>query len=333
MSALSNFPYGKILDYWYEKLSGKPYRYKFLLTKVIEIFSFKGLFKNHNKKYRIKCSYFELPKSIKNTVPENPKLAIVIPMFLKSDKDKQDVFNLLESIKKQALQPSDIIIIDDCSPINFSFPANITIFRLEQNSGPAKARNVGKKFAVEKGSDIVAFTDIDCVLSENWTSNIIQSFFNFKDFQILSGDTSSYDRNWFGAYHEINGTLNGRRLKNTEQLLYGTTANLAITSDVAINIDFNENFSIAAGEDIEFCFKANKQGFAIKYIPAMAVYHNFGYNGHLIKNLMRFIQLFKKYGYGEKILLKEVPSYYTYFDKTEEISWRLSKDSKMYNFN
>ncbi|MCZ2100973.1 MAG: glycosyltransferase [Chitinophagales bacterium] len=316
MSSLSNLPYGKILDYWYEKLKGKSYRYKFLLTKTVEVFTFKSYGGNGSNRH----NYFEFPKPIKNTIQANPKLSIVIPTFLKSEKDLQDISNLLQSISKQVLQPNEVIIIDDCSPIRLSFPESVTAFRFEQNSGPAKARNYGKKLAIENDSDIIAFTDTDCVLSENWTSTIVQSFLDNKDFQILSGNTPAHDKGWFGTYHNINGTLNGRQLKNSERLLYGTTANLAITKDVASNIDFNENFPNAAGEDIEFCFKANKKGFAIKHIPTMTVYHNFGYNERLMRNLKIFRQQFKKYGKGEKILLKEIPNYYAYFDQTKEIT-------------
>lgn len=315
MSSLSNLPYGKILDYWYEKLAGQPYRYKFLLTKTVEVFAFKSQSGNGSKKH----NYFDFPKPKKNSVPKNPKLSIVIPTFIKSDKDKKDLSNLLQSIEKQILKPSEVIVIDDCSPINFTLPETIKVCKLEQNAGPAKARNIGKRLAIENGSDIIAYTDTDCILSEHWVATIIQSLFDNKDFQILSGDTPAYDQSWFGIYHNINGTLNGRQLKNSERLLYGPTANFAVTREVAEHIDFNENFSIAAGEDIEFCFNANKNGFAIKYIQAMTVFHNFGYNGQLIKDLRRFRQQFKKYGKGEKILLKEIPNYYAYFDKTEEI--------------
>ena len=315
MSSISHLPYGKILDYWHEKLSGKPYRFKFLLTKTIEVFTFKS----HSGKDNRMHSYSEFPTPRKNTVPGQPKVSVVIPVYLKSEKDHMNILNLLQSIERQSLQPSRVIIVDDSSPIRFSFPTSISVHRLEQNSGPAKARNIGKKMALEKGADIIAFTDADCILLDDWISNIAQSFLNFKDFQILSGDTAAYDSNWLGTYHNINGTLNGRRLDSTERLLYGTTANLAITSEVAANVDFNENFPIAAGEDIEFCFKANKHGYAVKYIANMKVYHNFGYNEELFKNLKLFRQQFKKYGQGEKILLKEIPNYYAYFDRTHEI--------------
>ena len=238
---------------------------------------------------------------------------------MKNEKDKQDLSNLISSIEKQTLKPNEIIIIDDCSPINFTFPENIKVERLQKNSGPAKARNLGKKIAINKGSDIIAFTDTDCILSENWVSTIIQSFLADKNFQILSGNTPAFDKCWFGTYHNINGTLNGRQFKNSERLLYGTTANLALTREVAEKVNFNEEFPIAAAEDIEFCFNANKQGFAIKHVPTMTIFHNYGYNGQLFKNLKQFRQQFKKYGQGEKILLGLIPNYYAYFDRTNEI--------------
>ena len=107
MSSFSNLPYGQILDYWYEKLLGKPYRNKFLLTKTVEVFTFKS----HRGKCRNKYDYIEFPVPIKNTVPENPNLSIVIPTFLKSEKDKQDVLNLLQSIERLSLQTNQVIII------------------------------------------------------------------------------------------------------------------------------------------------------------------------------------------------------------------------------
>jgi GT2 family glycosyltransferase len=95
---------------------------------------------------------------------------------------------------------------------------------------------------------------------------------------------------------------------------------LAITRQVAENISFNEEFPLAAGEDIDFCFQANQNGFAIKHIPQMVVFHNYGYSNNFWKNIKSFYRQFKRYGLGEKVLLNEIPEYYAYFDNTEEIT-------------
>ncbi|WP_163217633.1 glycosyltransferase family 2 protein [Bacteroides sp. 224] len=317
MSSLSNVPYGKILDYWYERLSNNPFQIKFLLTKIIEIIAFKKYStKQNNNNYQ----YIDFPLPIANNIPQNPTISIVVPTYIKNQKDINDIENLLQSISKQSISPNNVIIVDDCSPIEYSFPKHIQVYRQPENSGPAKARNFGKKIALENNSDVIAFTDTDCILSKNWIEAIISEFQNSKKAQILSGNTISYDKNWFGIYHNINGTLNGRKFINSEQLLYGTTANLAITRQVAEDVNFNEEFPLPAGEDIEFCFRANQNGFAIKYNSQMVISHNYGYTTNLFQNLKSFNRQFRRYGQGETTLLNEIPEYYAYFDKTEEIT-------------
>ena len=64
MSSLSNLPYGKILDYWFVKLKGSPYRFKFIITKTVEIFAFKG----QSGKYNNKHQFVNFPKPLKNNI-------------------------------------------------------------------------------------------------------------------------------------------------------------------------------------------------------------------------------------------------------------------------
>ncbi len=318
MSSLSNSPYEEILNYWYKKLKGKPYRNKFLISKIIEIYAFKK--EGRNKKQVPKLSYKKFPEQIENNITDKSKLAIVVPVYVKNKTDLDKLNLLFNSFSMLHERPDSIFVIDDYSPLKYDVPSNVTFIQLERNSGPAKARNIGIELSLKENNEIIALTDSDCILEPNWVSVIKKSFVDYKRFNILSGKVYSYDKNWFGKYHEINGTLNGRILKKENKLLYGTTANLAITNLVASKIKFNEEFPYAAGEDIEFCFNANMNGFAIKYIPEMVVHHNFGYNGNLFKNLKEFMRLFSKYGRGENILIEKIPNYYEYFDETLEIS-------------
>lgn len=316
MSSLSNLPYGKILDYWYEKLSGKKNRYPFLLTKTLEVVSFKS----EAPKLKQCHTYTPFENHLENQIPENPVLSIVIPCFAKNKIDLNNLESLIHSINNQSRKPNHIIIVDDCSPLRYYLHEGIIFRQLESNSGPAKARNIGKEIAKTYRSDIIAFTDADCILDKDWVKTIIQEFQSNRNFNILSGNTISHDRHWFGTYHNINGTLNGRVIKSSDKLLYGTTANLAISAAVSEGISFNEGFPFAAGEDIEFCFRANKIGFAIKHVPKMIVRHNFGYTSNPFQSFRKFTHQFKKYGQGEKILLQYIPEYYAYFDQTNEVA-------------
>ncbi len=316
MSSISNLPYGKILDYWYEKLKGHKHKNKFLLTKFIEAFTFKSISISTN----LENEFVPFPIGRKHNLPIKPKIALVIPVHAKSDKDIQDLKNLFTSIDNLEYKPDFVIVIDDESPLTYNIPKHFLTLNNEVNSGPAKARNRGIKIALFNEADIIAFADSDCILDRNWTKQIIFHFQQNQTCGIVSGNTISKDNHWFGTYHNINGTLNGRKFKNSNRLLYGTTANLAITAEVGKKVKFNETFPNAAGEDIEFCFKANKEGFEINYNREMVVFHNYGYTTKIYESLKIFRNQFRKYGNGEKILLELIPEYYAYFNETEEIS-------------
>lgn len=315
MSSISNLPYGKILDYWYENLKGHKDRNKFLLTKFIEAFTFKSSSKNTNLDYE----YVPFPKGKKHNLPIKPKIALVIPIYAKSNKDIHDLESLFESIENLEYKSDIVIVIDDESPLPYNIPKQFLKLNNEVNSGPAKARNRGIQTALNNEVDIIAFVDSDCILDKDWTKQIIFHFQQYHTCGIVSGNTISKDNHWFGTYHNINGTLNGRKFKNSNRLLYGTTANLAITAEVGKRIKFNEKFPNAAGEDIEFCFRANKEGFEINHNREMVVFHNYGYTSKIYESLKIFRNQFRKYGKGEKILLEQIPEYYAYFNETEEI--------------
>jgi len=315
MSSLSNMPYFKSLKYWNKRLRNKKYKFNFLITKFLEITAYSV----STGGVVLKEEYNEFPPCIGNRLPADPKLQIVVPVYIRTNKDINDLNKILVSISRQSVKPQRVFIIDDCSPVSFKTPEDIVYHRNIRNIGPAASRNVGIGLSLEANADIIAFTDNDCVLDENWVNNILNEFKNNKKNQILSGRTKSLDPHWFGRYHEINGTLNGRRIKNTRELLYGTTANLAITKHVAETIKFNQNYPIAACEDIDYCLRCNMRGYRIKHLPDMIVYHNYGYSSGYFDSLRRFIGMFRKYKKGEKILLKEFPGYYGYFAKTQEI--------------
>ncbi len=318
MSSLSNLPYGKILDYWFERLKGRKNRYKFVFTKAIEIYAFTRK-KANVKRTSKNLQRITATKNKDNQIKNSSKIIVVIPAFVKNDFDLNFLRRLIEQLTTQTRKITEILVIDDYSPVNYQLPKSIIKIRQEKNSGPAKARNTGIEIALKHQPDIIAFTDIDCVPDKNWILSIIEKFKTDKSVSIVSGNTKSFNTNWFGKYHELNGTLNGRIFKNSDLLLYGTTSNLAITGQVAAKLRFNESFALAAGEDIEFCYNAIKQGFNIKHCNKAIIHHDYGYNGSLIKNTKKFMKQFSKYAEGEKTLIEIAPDYYEYFNETIEI--------------
>ena len=318
MSSLSNLPYGDIIDYWYTKLNKNKYKWRFILTKYFEIYSFKK-FSNVKSSVNVDPVFNEV--SAINEIDNDSSIGVVIPAYIRNDFDLQCINRLTSILLKQTNNKHKIFVVDDNSPIDYNLSNDVFFIKQDINSGPATARNTGIDKALSENVDIVVFTDVDCVPSENWLSSIIEGFIFNNNYHVLSGNTFSYNNTWCDKYHEINGTLNGRRFKTSSSLLYGPTCNLAVISSIVKDRKFNTNFPLAAGEDIEFCYKIMKDGFKIGFNEKMIINHDYNYGKFsFIKNLKNLQNQFQKYAKGENTLLKEIPEYYNYFELTEEIS-------------
>ncbi len=319
MSFVINVMENDTLKYWKNKLSRKWYRLPFLMSKNLEIESFissydKSIIRNYegDKKFSI--------SSRKNMIHKLSKLAIVVPIYVKDDKAKTQVERLLRSIKEQNRKADFVILVDDCSPVQYDF-LDFKVYSMQKNGGPAKARNKGIELAIDLGADIISFTDSDVILPESWLSNVQKFFMENQSFQAVSGKTIAYGKTWYDLYHNINGTLNGRVFKDSEQLLYGPTCNFSIVVEFIGELRFSVDFPLAAGEDIDFCFNFLKSGNNIGYSEKVQIFHDFGYEKyHHYRNKKAFISLFQKYAKGEKVLLTKIPEYYYFLNETKEIS-------------
>lgn len=326
MSFIYNVTQNDTMKYWSKKLKGKWYRLLFLLTKNIEIDIF---LKNHlvqtnlqNKDINICLSNSDYKNNIVNE--DKNSIVVIIPIFIRDNMGIKQLSNLIKSLKCQTFKPKAIILVDDGSTIKYKCYNidNLDVIKLQNNNGPAYARNIGIEKAINNyNARIIAFTDSDVMVSKEWVENIFNGFKNNPQAAALSGHTYSFGHTWLDKYHNINGTLNGRVFKDTNMLLYAPTCNLSIISDCFKNIQFDCDFPLSAGEDIHFCFQFLQKKLPIIYHKEMIVYHDFGYSSfRFIKNYVKFKKLFIKYAKGENILLSKILNYYSYLELTREIS-------------
>lgn len=319
MSFVINVMENDTLKYWRKKLRWKWYQIPFLMSKNVEIESFMSEYTKPPRFDYDGPGVFDV-SSKTNEITSNSKIAIVVPIFVNSLRSKNQVERLIKSIYDQERKADFVFLVDDCSPLEYE-TFGINIHKMAKNGGPAKARNYGIKLSKIAGADIIAFTDSDVVLPANWTESIIGTFIENRFMQAISGLTASYKKTWFDLYHNINGTLNGRRFKNSSQLLYGPTCNFAVEVKSLDTLTFSEDFPLAAGEDIEFCFQFLRNGNNIGHGSKVKIYHDFGYIPlKFQKNKSSFIKIFKKYAKGEKILLEKIPEYYFFLNETTEIT-------------
>ena len=81
-------------------------------------------------------------------------VSVVIPVF----EARETLKAALASVAAQTLQPLEILVVDDASPVPPDVPAPARTLRAPRNRGPAAARNLG--IAAARGR-FVAFLDAD----------------------------------------------------------------------------------------------------------------------------------------------------------------------------
>lgn len=133
-------------------------------------------------------------------------VSVVIPCF----KCLGTIERALNSIAKQSCLPCEVIMVEDKSPDNnltylglksikekFEGILTIKLIQLDQNSGPASARNAGLKLAI---GDYVAFLDADdswhpqkLELQYLWMKNNYDIFITGHDLKIIDSQANQIE--------------------------------------------------------------------------------------------------------------------------------------------
>ena len=320
MSSLVHLPSGKTFDYWWDRLRGRRFRKRFLATKVIEVVAYKTTSSRPPvAPVNLVASILQMkPVVTRNRIDHFSNPAVVIPVRCTSAADTALLLRLLANLQQQNAK---VIVINDGSPYWPDLPPRIQVLSHAQTKGPAAARNTGIQAALAMGANPILMIDSDCVPNSDWVAQATQGFIENPYIHAISGNTISLGGTWFDKYHDLNGTLNGRRFKGTNILLYGPTCNLAISRTVAEKCSFDETYKKAACEDIDFCYRVMEAGFRITHRSTMMIQHDFQFQpGRFMVNVLRFIRQFKKYASAESALLGKFPAYHPHFARTEEIS-------------
>ncbi len=204
---------------------------------------------------------------------ELPLVSIIIPSLNR----KERLRVCLNSVHKLDYPRSkiEIIIVDNGSTdgtsemLSREFPEINVVFESRRNS--CYARNAGWKRA--KGQ-IIAFTDDDCVVAENWLKVLIPIFENTEiagvggPLILLLGPLSvvrKFRETPFGDFYM------GSEKKMTDYLI---TANIALRKEVFKTSEFDVSLAFTALEDLDFCASLANNGYKLLYVPDAIVYHN-----------------------------------------------------------
>jgi GT2 family glycosyltransferase len=203
--------------------------------------------------------------------------------------------NCLEAISRIEYPPDRcqvIVVFDGRPPLDLPDLAPLTVRTFSQPpGGPAAARNLGARHA---SGDYLAFTDDDCQPASDWLLKLTAVFNQFPEV-MTGGQTLNAltDNGYAAASQLLVDFLYERYNPDPLHAQFLTANNMALSRDKFLaSGGFDTTFSLAAGEDREFCSRWLHKGGRIIYEPEAVVYHAH----HLDRT--RFWQQHLNYGRG-----------------------------------
>ncbi len=143
MSVISVLPYGATLDHWWEALRGEPGRLRFMACKMVEVVAFCGIW----PRARVSRGHTQPPvwqpppSRPDNVVPDPARVVVVVPARIQNEAEAKRLDALLAALARQT-RVGHVVVVDDASPAWPRTPG-VEVLRLQQNVGPAAARNLG----------------------------------------------------------------------------------------------------------------------------------------------------------------------------------------------
>ena len=199
-------------------------------------------------------------------------ISIVIPTY----NAEKYMPALLDSIFHNKVDDMEVVIVDDCSTddtvrICKSFP--VRVIKMEENSGPAKARNIGVEAA--KG-DIIYFLDSDVIVLDGAIKEVRDYFDQNPSAKCVIGicSTEPLNKGFVSKYMAMFEYIHLIGQENKAVSVFAPRCG-AIKKDFFLEIgSYDENYKGADVEDFELARRINRQANIILN-PKIMVKHQF----------------------------------------------------------
>jgi len=209
---------------------------------------------------------------------EIPVISVIIPAY----NEEKRIANAIEGILKQNYpkEKMEVIVVDDCSKDNTLYVASkysIKTICHDKNKGDSASRNTGAKHAF---GDLIATTDADDKVDENWLINISKHYNDSNLGAVLGSSHIIYNyNNWqqriiselsiclrgsdaVDAIHDLNGKVGSNNSIGSNQ---------AFKKELFLKIGGYDT-RLAAGMDQEIVWRIEQAGYNIIFEPNAIVY-------------------------------------------------------------
>lgn len=172
------------------------------------------------------------------------KVAILTTIF---PANQLYIITFFDSLQQQTYRNFDIVVVNDgfdgFEDIIRKYSQELSIVELKYSSTPAKNREWGINYCIEKAYDVLIFGDSDDYFAKN---RIEKSLELLEDNDIIVNDLSLFDEN--GVYEEkyLSNRLTNRQTVDFEFVkdknIFGMT-NTAIRLSIASNVSFDSEIN------------------------------------------------------------------------------------------
>lgn len=197
-------------------------------------------------------------------------ISIVIPVYNGGDA----FYKCLVSIEKSLRPPDEVIVISDGSTDGswqLAQDLGATVLRLPSQRGPARARNIGAKYAQ---GDIVFFMDADVALHPKTLTLVEQ---RFQEQSALAALIGSYDDapgadNFLSQYKNLFHHYTHQISSENASTFWGACGAIRRSVFLAVG-GFDEHYTKPCIEDIELGYRLKQMGYDIRLDKAIQVKH------------------------------------------------------------
>ncbi len=226
-----------------------------------------------------------------------PSVSVVVCTFNGS----RTLESCLESLTKLDYPRFELLVIDDGSTdgspeIARSFPA-VRLVTMP-HGGLSAARNRGAR---EATGDLIAYTDDDCLVDPDWLAYVAAAF---SDPEVVAAGGPNIPPKPRNLAEACVGAAPGGP---AAVLLDDTTAehvpgcNLVVRKSALEAIGGFREAYVAAGDDVDFCWRLQEAGGRIAYAPAAMVWH------HRRASVGDYVKQQRGYGRAEALLMRDHP--------------------------
>jgi GT2 family glycosyltransferase len=194
------------------------------------------------------------------------KVGVIAPFY----HAERHIAGWLKALTAQSYSNFKVYAIDDASSdqtgklleagiAQAAFPAQLTLSDL--NQGPSAARNFAIRQALSDGCDLILLLDCDCRVAPDWIERHVRFHEEYEEVRILGGAIQGFAKTPVGRADGFCSWFTAVPFSDTGRVsrLHLSTTNLSIKRSVFDAIGFFDE-SLATGEDVAFCRKAQQQG-------------------------------------------------------------------------